>query len=80
MLTDAHNGRFRAFPFDDAEFHRLVDVEAAGVDLSADSNSVCDELERRLRPRYPDCRVVAMSPLAAVAYERVWYVYRDGRP
>jgi hypothetical protein len=59
----------RVFPRDDTDFVALVDVAA----LDAQNP---DELERRLRERFP--RVIVRARDLSGDDTEVWYVYRDG--
>jgi hypothetical protein len=70
--------RCRCFPADDEAFAAFVAVCEAGlVEGPWDQPTL---LERRLRARYPEAVVRPQSDLAVTRNDRIWYVYRDGRP
>lgn len=65
-----------AFPRHDDEFHALLHDLAKLLDQLKPN-----ELEARLRERYPRAIVRAQDPLGGyVAQGSAWYVYRDGSP
>jgi hypothetical protein len=68
----------RCFPHEDAVF--ADHVRNAVQRLSAADRAGMRALEGHLRPRYPQIRLVARSPLADIIGSSVptWYAYRDG--
>jgi hypothetical protein len=65
-----------AFPRHDDAFHALLHTLAAGLDGHGP-----EELQIRLRERYPHAVVRAQNPLGVLQVTSVaWYVYRDGSP
>jgi hypothetical protein len=66
----------RCFPRDDREFQRDVEAHVArvGAEITSDQALVS------LREKYPHVRIVERAAIAAIDDQRVWYVYRDGRP
>jgi hypothetical protein len=64
-----------AFPRHDDTFHDVLHALARDIDGAGP-----EELQTRLRERYPNAVVRAQNALGSLSTSIAWYVYRDGTP